>query len=76
MNENEETLPPFMLGEPFPQLGPTNLCAAPLGPRCPTQLRWLGPTLSTLLFSLRRHLATRPHSLNFDVDFRKVFYPK
>ena len=42
MNENEETLPLFMLGEPFPHLGPTNLYVVPLGTRCPTHfaLAW------------------------------------
>ena len=43
MNENEETPPPFMLGEPFPHLGPTNLCAVPLGPRCPTHFALARP---------------------------------
>ena len=62
--ENEETLPPFMLGEPLPPLSPTNLCAVPLGPCCPTQTAlarphathaatWpLGPTLLIRYVSL------------------------
>ena len=61
MNENEETLPPFMLGEPFPHLGPTNLCTVPLGHAVHLSLRWLGPTLSTLPFFPCFHLTTRPH---------------
>ena len=43
MNENKEILPPFMLGEPLPHLGPTN----------PYPTTWpLGPTLLIRYVSL------------------------